>query len=213
MNVTIASNSCAAYGTGFGGTNGFASGFQIANTNGSSRLHNSLIAYSGTNNNAYGPITDDGYNISSDNSAGLSSGSSYANTDPQLAPLGDYGGPTWCMALLASSPAKDSAGSAGIPNTDQRGYLRPFGAGPDMGAYEYGSVPLVQPVLNIGTTATNFQLSFTTTIPGSYRLQCSTNLITWADLSTNGPFSGATNISHAVSRLGPKACYFRLLVQ
>jgi hypothetical protein len=135
MNLTIASNACSSY-SGLGYTNGTATGFQIANYGGTLRLHNSLIACSGTNANAYGTITDDGYNISSDGSAQLSSGTSYNSTDPKLGPLGDYGGPTLCMPMLAGSPAIDTGDPAHSPNTDQRGFVRPVGAGPDMGAYE-----------------------------------------------------------------------------
>ena len=203
MNLTIASNSCSSLpGQGF--TNGLAAGDELANTSGTLRLHNSLIAY-GTNSNAYGPVTDDGYNICSDGTAGLSSGSSFNNTDPQLAPLADNGGPTLTMALLASSPAIDFGNSAGLPNTDQRGYVRPFGAGPDMGAYEYGSVVLVAPVLNIAAAGGNVQLWFTATPPGTYRLQASTNLSNWTDLNTNGPFASPTNLSQSISQQGSTA--------
>jgi hypothetical protein len=140
MNLTIASNACTSPSDlNYYYTNGTATGFQIANNAGTLRLHNSLIAYSGTNANAYGTITDDGYNMSSDGSAQFSGGSSYSFTDPKLGPLGDYGGPTLCMALLASSPAIDTGDPAHSPGTDQRGAVRPFGAGPDMGAYEFGA--------------------------------------------------------------------------
>jgi hypothetical protein len=217
MNVTVATNSCSSPSARYA-TNGLATGFQIANTNGTLRLHNSIIAYSGTNANAYGPITDDGYNISSDGTASLSNGSSYNNTDPQLAPLGDYGGPTWCMALLPISPAIDSGDSAGSPNTDQRGFARPFGAGPDIGAYEYGSYLLGIPTgapgyLNLAASANYFLLSFTVAPSSAYRLQASTNLTTWTDLNTNGPFATATNISQTISRQGFNLRYFRLLLQ
>ncbi len=143
MNVTIASNNCfSPFGTRY--TNGITAGTQIANTNGTLALLNSIIA--GTNSNAYGPITDDGFNICSDGSANLNSGASYNFTDPQLAPLADNGGPTLCMALLPSSPAIDSADPSDFPTTDQRGFVRPVGDGPDMGAFEYGSY---QPVIRI----------------------------------------------------------------
>jgi hypothetical protein len=212
MNLTIASNTCTSP-SGVGFTNGFAAGFQIANTNGTLRLHNSLVAYSGTNSNAYGPITDDGHNICSDGSANLASGSSFNNTDPQLAALADNGGPTLTMALLATSPAIDFGDSASSPNTDQRGYVRPVGAGPDMGAYEFGSVPLVTPVLNLAAAGGNVQLWFTATPLSTYRLQCSTNLTTWTDLNTNGPFASATNLSQTISQQGFNRRYFRLLAQ
>ena len=44
------------------------------------------------------------------------------NTDPALAPLGNYGGPTLTQALLSGSPAIDAGGSdCPPPTTDQRG--------------------------------------------------------------------------------------------
>jgi hypothetical protein len=217
MNLTIASNSCSSASGSFGQliiiTNGITAGTQIANTNGTLSLHNSLIAYGGTNSNAYGTITDVGFNICSDGSANLNSGSSYNYTDPQLAPLGDYGGPTLCMALLSSSPAIDFGDSSGAPSIDQRSFIRPFGDGVDEGAYEYGSYPLVIPSLNITATTSNVLLSFIASMPNAYRLQASTNLSSWADLSTNGPFADSTNISQTISKQGFNRRYFRVLVQ
>jgi hypothetical protein len=213
MNVTIASNYCIASGPSYYGTNGLAAGLQIANTSGALHLHNSLLAYSGTNSDAYGTITDDGYNICSDGSANFASGSSQNFTDPQLASLGNYGGPTLCMVLLPTSPAIDSADSADFPNTDQRGYFRPVGAGPDMGAYEYGSYPLIIPTLNITAAPSNALLSFTASMPQLYRLQSSTDLNNWTDLNTNGPFANPTNVSQTVSLQGYDYRFFRLLVQ
>ncbi len=140
MNLTIASNSCSSPSGPY--LSGIVAGIQIANTNGTLRLHNSLIAYGGTNGNAYGVITDDGYNISSDGSANLNSGSSYSFTDPKLGPLADYGGPTWCMVLLPDSPAIDGGDTAAFPATDQRGRSRPYGAAADIGAFE-SSAPFI----------------------------------------------------------------------
>jgi hypothetical protein len=218
MNLTIASNSCNSPSDGFYVTNGTAAGAQIANTNGTLRLHNSLIAYGGTNRNAYGTITDDGYNICSDGSANLNSGSSYNLTDPKLGLLGDFGGPTLCMTLLPNSPAIDFGDGSGIPSSDQRGFVRPFGDGVDMGAYEYGSYRLGPPegvpgYLNIAATANCSLITFTCTPASAFRLQASTNLSTWTDLSTNSPFASSTNITQAVNRQGFNRCYFRMLVQ
>ncbi|MFL6211960.1 MAG: Calx-beta domain-containing protein [Pyrinomonadaceae bacterium] len=64
------------------------------------------------------------------------------NVNPQLGPLGDYGGPVPVHPLLADSPALDSVVSANPPTTDARGFLRPAdgdGDGtnlPDRGAFE-----------------------------------------------------------------------------
>ncbi len=210
MNLTIASNSCLSP-TGVNLTNSLAAGCQTANTSGTLRLHNSLLAYGGINGNAYGSITDDGYNICSDATGHLLSGASYNNTDPQVAPVANYGGPTLSMALLPTSPAIDFGDSAGLPSADQRGYARPFGAGPDMGAFEYGAEPPAMIGLMIG--AGNVQLSYTSWTPGSYRLQASTNLTTWTDLITNGPFANPTYQSQTIGMQGFSHRYFRLLVQ
>jgi len=215
MNVTIASNYCIAEGAGLVGVSGsgFAAGTQIANTNGTLELHNSIIAYGGTNGNAYGIIADGGYNICSDGTAQLFGGSSYNFTDSMLGPLANYGGPTLCMALLSNSPAIDSADSSDFPSTDQRGFVRPIGNGPDMGAYEYGSYLLVIPYLNITSTASNVLLTFTAYPSISYDLQASTNLSAWTDLNTNGPFASSTNISQTISKQGLNLRFFRLLAQ
>jgi hypothetical protein len=213
LNITIASNNCVAQGPGFSGSNGVAAGCQVANTNGTLVLHSSIIAYGGTNGNAYGPVTDAGYNISSDGSANLDSGSSYSYTDPLLGPLANYGGPTWCMALLPGSPAIDSADSSDFPPTDQRGFIRPIGAGPDIGAYEYGSSPLNVLELTLPSGASSLQLSFTAIPPSVYVLQGSTNLVDWSNLSTNGPFANPTSISQTIGLEGIPARYFRLKMQ
>ena len=211
MNLTLASNSCSSP-PGSSSAAGFAAGSQIANTNGILQVHNSIIAY-GTNSNAYGPIADDGYNICSDASAKLDGGSSFNCTDPQLAPLGNYGGPTLCLALLANSPAIDNADPNDFPGTDQRGGVRPFGAGPDIGAYEYGSTLPGGPNLAVSASGTNVVVSFAAFPPYSYRLQCSTDLKSWSDLCTNGPVGTSTNISQTVSKQGFNSCFFRLRMQ
>jgi CSLREA domain-containing protein len=61
--------------------------------------------------------------------------------DPLLGPLQDNGGPTWTHALLAGSPALDTADDAvcatpPVNSTDQRGVYRPQGPACDIGAFE-----------------------------------------------------------------------------
>jgi len=96
-----------------------------------------------------------GRNLSSDNTCSDSllfaldpqkiSGSNLDNTDPQLAPLGHYGGPTQTHKLLPGSPAIDAAADPaacmgvvinGPATLDQRGYPRPAGPACDIGAFE-----------------------------------------------------------------------------
>jgi CSLREA domain-containing protein len=64
------------------------------------------------------------------------------NTDPGLAPLADWGGPTRTYALLRNSAAIDAGGNSGCPEEDQRSVGRPIdgnGIGEatcDIGAFE-----------------------------------------------------------------------------
>jgi hypothetical protein len=58
---------------------------------------------------------------------------------PQLLPLADNGGPTLTHALRHTSPAIDAGANLYMVPYDQRGagYLREFGAGADIGAFEW----------------------------------------------------------------------------
>jgi predicted outer membrane repeat protein len=105
----------------------------------------SIIANSSGGGNCSGTITDNGYNLSDDSSCGFTAAKGdKLNTNPQLGPLQDNGGPTWTMALAASSPAIDQIqpGQGGCPSsgttTDQRGQTRPDSgeSNCDIGAYE-----------------------------------------------------------------------------
>jgi predicted outer membrane repeat protein len=62
------------------------------------------------------------------------------SSDPMLAPLGDYGGPTRTMPPLPGSPAIDAGSDTGnLSATDQRGFSRMVGAQVDIGAVEVQS--------------------------------------------------------------------------
>ena len=81
-------------------------------------------------------------------------------TNPLLAPLGNYGGPTQTVALLPGSPAINAGTNGpGIPTTDQRGLGRVGGV--DIGAFEsqgfnFTVVPGSTPqTANIGTPFAN----------------------------------------------------------
>ena len=99
-----------------------------------------------------GPITDLGYNLSTDGSCGFSATGSQNNVPAAslaLGPLNNNGGPTQTQALGLTSIAVDAiplnggACAAGA-TVDQRGVSRPQGAGCDVGAYEL-LVPTVTP--------------------------------------------------------------------
>jgi hypothetical protein len=210
VNTTIASNSVTA-GQGYT-YSGIAGGANIANTNGAVTLRNSLIASDGINGNTFGTINDGGFNISSDGSANFNSGSSFNFTNPQLGPLGDFGGPTMTMALRPNSPAIDFGTGNGAPTVDQRGFSRPFGAGTDMGAYEFHSNQTERPRLTIWRGTNMISLSFDTFPNTEYRLQASETLANWTELEIIGPFATSTNITRSSSSTSPASRFFRLSI-
>jgi len=68
------------------------------------------------------------------------SGNNLVNVDPKLGTLGDHGGTTPTVPLLAGSPAIDAGSNALIPAgiiTDQRGSDRIVNNRVDLGAYEF----------------------------------------------------------------------------
>ena len=111
-------------------------------------MANTILVAGGGSTNIFhngGEITSLGYNISSDDAGGYLTGpGDQINTDPLLGPLQDNGGPTFTHAIRPSSPAID----AGDPNftpppfTDQRGYLRVYNGGIDIGSFEVQPTPL-----------------------------------------------------------------------
>ena len=104
-------------------------------------LHNTILAY--TPSNCTGNVTSQGYNIDTANTCTLTGPGDQPNTDPNLLPLGNNGGSTQTMALLATSPAINAGDPAcPPPGTDQRGTSRPQGPRCDIGAYEFvSSIP------------------------------------------------------------------------
>ncbi len=92
-------------------------------------------------------IISRGYNISQDNSCGFSETGDSNNTDPLLGTLMDNSGATLTHALLATSPAIDSAGND-CPAVDQRGAPRlTDGNSDNIGACDKGAYELEGPTL------------------------------------------------------------------
>jgi CSLREA domain-containing protein len=125
------SGNTATFGAGGGGG-------IYADSAGSITLKNTIVANSPSGGNCTGGIGSLGHNLSSDASCGFTASGDLQNTNPQLGPLADNGGPTQTHALLAGSPAIN-AGSLDCPPpaADQRGVARPQGAACDIGAYEH----------------------------------------------------------------------------
>jgi hypothetical protein len=168
------------------GSNGPAGvGSQTAGTH----FFNTLLL-SNVPSNCSGLVSDGGYNMSSDASVAFPASGSRTNINPMLGPLVNNGGPTLTMALLPGSPAIDAGGAIGAPATDQRGVLRPQGAGMDIGAFEFQYIPVFTTARF--QSATNFWLQACGLPPQqTCTLQVSTNLTVWWDLAaqvvgTNG---------------------------
>ncbi len=104
-------------------------------------LKNTILANSLSGEDCFtsAPLAADVNNLIENNSG---CGTPVSSDDPKLGPLADNGGRTLTHALLPGSPALgtgDSVTCAASPvdNVDQRGVVRPQGAGCDIGAYEY----------------------------------------------------------------------------
>jgi hypothetical protein len=149
-NSTLSDNS--ASGDGGGIYNAGTALLQIGNT--------ILDAGSGENIFNSGGATSLGFNMSSDDGAGVLTGpGDQINTDPMLGPLQDNGGPTFTQALLPGSPAIDAGDPnfAPPPSFDQRGpgFSRIVNGRLDIGSFEVqaGGSPTPTPTATATTTA------------------------------------------------------------
>src|SRR6266550_1981949 len=131
-NSTISDNSATANGGGI--YNQGNAQFQIGST---------ILNAGSSGENIFngGQATSLGYNLSSDDGAGILIGTGdQINTDPILGPLQDNGGPTFTHALLPGSPAIDAGdpSSTPPPSFDQRGpgFDRVSGSRIDIGSSE-----------------------------------------------------------------------------
>ena len=112
-------------------------------------INNSIVA-GNTNIDISGDFTGySGYNLIGNGAGGNLVngqngnivGTSGAPVNPQLAPLGNYGGRTQTHRLLNTSPAINAGNPNDFPATDQRGVARPVGGKPDIGAFEFNMTP------------------------------------------------------------------------
>jgi|GEM_PF-1554402 len=157
-NSTISQNSTDAAGGGIfntlGGSltitsstisgNSADGGGGIYNQDDSLSIINTIVAgnLSPGGSDVRGAVSSQGHNLIGDtteSSGWLTSdltGNANAPLNPLLGPLQNNGGPTQTMALLSGSPAIDAGVIIPGLTTDQRGFPRPQGAAPDIGAYE-----------------------------------------------------------------------------
>ncbi len=116
-------------------------------------LANSIIAYNAGGNCGIG-LPGSTYSLDSEDSCGFTLSGNITNTNPLLAPLANYGGPTLTHGLYVGSPAIN-AGNPVAPGsslsacavTDQRGVSRPVGPRCDIGAFEGTLYPLYLPLI------------------------------------------------------------------
>ncbi|MEA2443545.1 MAG: hypothetical protein QOJ12_837 [Thermoleophilales bacterium] len=114
----------------------------------------SVIFADNSNGSCNANMQSHGSNIYRDDTCGPPQPTDQINTDPQIGPLADNGGPTDTHAPSATSPAIDTA-AAPCPATDQRSLGRPIGAGCDVGAVELQPAPppLIPSTLVLDPTA------------------------------------------------------------
>jgi predicted outer membrane repeat protein len=143
LNSTIVQN----YFSDGGATGGIANYATI-------NFKNTIIALNaGINCFNSGSLVSLGHNLDSGSTCNLTNTGDLQNTDPQIGPLADNGGPTRTRALLGAtilhprSPAIDAGTNTGCPATDQRGVSRPQGAYCDIGAFEVMIYPIYLPLI------------------------------------------------------------------
>jgi CSLREA domain-containing protein len=108
-------------------------------------LKNTIVANNSLNLVAQGAnahLVSQGNNLANDDGGGfLIATGDLTSIDPQLLPIGRYGGKMMTVLPQRTSPAIDAGNNTGAPATDQRGVPRPKGSTVDIGAVEVN--PLV----------------------------------------------------------------------
>jgi hypothetical protein len=139
-------------------------------------------------------------------------GSHDIHLDPLLGPLGNYGGPTQTIPLLPGNPAIDAGSNSLIPlgvTTDQRGFARIVGSAVDLGAFEYGSMPVVTGIapssglLAGGTSVTIAGTGFTgaTAVDLGATPATSFNVVSDSEVTATSP-AGAGTVDVTVTAAG-----------
>ncbi len=184
QNSTIANNKAVS---GFG-YNGLAFAGSVTVT-----LKNSIVADNQRQNcNPFNLPASLGYNLSNDGTCGFTQTGDVQYVDPLFAPLGDYGGATWTLPVLAGSPAIDAADNAACPAADQRGIARPVdGDGDltavcDIGAYEARNQLTVTDVTMLEGDSGTLGAVFTVTLAPTGTQVVSVNYATVDDTASAG---------------------------
>ncbi len=170
INSTISGNTVtlAGYGTTGGPTPAAGSGG--GGISGLATLENTIVSGNTSNvgpNDYEGNFDDAGGNLVA------------ATTALQLAPLGNYGGPTQTMIPLPGSPANCLGAYANVNNagltTDQRGFPR---------ATYYSGIPVT--CVDAGAVQTSYVLTFTTQPPATTPVNTAMNPAPVVQLTESG---------------------------
>jgi hypothetical protein len=212
VNCTITVNVCAGGLGGLGessGTQGQGCAGGVYNYSGIVSLVNTIVAgntVATSSPDLVGTFNSVGYNLVGNNQGATNlSIFDFQNVAANLGPLQYNGGPTLTCVPLLGSVAIGYATSTGAPLVDQRGVPRPQ-TGASIGAVE---VLTASPFVagGIFVTGSGFALNTIFDATTSYRVQASTNLATWINLTTNGNGgtqqyidTAATNIIHRFYR-------------
>jgi len=205
-NSTIIGNSTTSNGGGFyngdSGTvivnaslvagNNAAAGREIYNAMNVSAGYNNLFGHSGeTNAQAYWGFVPYGTDINA-----TSSGTNTTLTDILDPVLAENGIRTWTHALVADSPAIDAINLADcLVDTDQRGVIRPQGAGCDIGAFEFDLDPSV--TINQATGQTDPTSTSPIFFTVTFSEPIDSHTLTAADITLGGTVPGDLTVSIA----------------
>jgi hypothetical protein len=148
-----------------------------------------------------GMIISLGHNLSSDGSGNLTAAGDLPSTDPLLAPLGNYGGPTLTNALLSGSPAIDAGDNSVAPATDQRGLARIVNGIIDIGAFEFRGFTISGPA----TVAAQQPYTLTLSSPPLGGVHIISWTIRWGDGTIDTLPGDPTIATHVYANAAPNS--------
>lgn len=203
INCTLATNN-AVGGTngtsgvvGYTGSKGGSQGGNLYRGGGVFKISNSILSRGTNGANAFGGVTDGGYNLSSDSSAKFTATGSLNSTAANLdSGLAANDGTTYTLALLPDSPAVNAIPTnSTYPAIDQRGFTRPQGEKADIGAFELDESNF-GPSISVDPVSTNVvegaRVTFSVTATGVSPLNYQWTL-------NDAPILNATNATYTIA--------------
>jgi hypothetical protein len=152
LDTSLTLTSCTVTGNSANSVAGTGSGGGLYSNSGvgSAQLLNTIVAGNSSGSDgpdASGSFASQGFNLIgiTDGSSGWVSsdltGTASSPLDPLLGTLGDYGGPTATVPLLAGSPALNAGDPSQLGSADQRGAIRSRGV--NIGAFQASAASFV----------------------------------------------------------------------